>query len=287
MRASIAFAVACLALVICATTIAGQDVDGGWSAWSPCTKVCDSGTADRTCTNPAPSGAGAPCPGLNYQVCSPTPCVNCTVYGMYSGGASGCSKLCGGGTYWVARAVAQYPGPGGTPCPQLNFTYPCNTAMCYNTISGYGFWFWGPFKGPGPLSYVITRIDTEIDVYLFDQENFVQYQYDVQRVKPYQTNYSPLRADLNIDTVKAEGPITLDSTTNYYLVVDHTKIGAAAGSTDNNGNQVFLPNRFYYRIDGVDYGTGFQSEALMSGAVSMASVSSVAIVLSALVALLL
>jgi len=159
--------------------------------------------------------------------------------------------------------------------------------MCYNTISGYGFWFWGPFKGPGPLSYVITRIDTEIDVYLFDQENFVQYQYDVQRVKPYQTNYSPLRADLNIDTVKAEGPITLDANTNYYIVVDHTKIGAAAGSTDNNGNQVFLPNRFYYRIDGVEYGTGFQSQTLMSGAVSMASVSSVAIVLSALVALLL
>jgi hypothetical protein len=159
--------------------------------------------------------------------------------------------------------------------------------MCYETIRGHGFWFWGPFKGPGPITYTVSRIDTEVDVFLFDQDNFVQYQYDVQRTKPFQTNYAPLRATLDLETVKQEGPITLDANTYYYLVVDHTKIGAAAGSTDNNGNQVFLDNRFYYSFQGVELETGYMSGTILSGASATASVSFVAVLLSAIVALLL
>jgi len=160
--------------------------------------------------------------------------------------------------------------------------------MCYETIIGYGFYFWGPFKGPGPVTYTVSRIDTEIDVYLFDQENFVQYQYDVVRPKPYQTSYAPIRSSLNLETVKTEGPITLDASTDYYLVIDHTKIGAAAGSTDNNGNQVFLDNRFYYSIQGVDIGTGYQSTTLVSGASSIAPLSGLIVaLLSAAFAMLL
>jgi len=295
MKASLALAFLCIAIFACNTY---AQVDGGWSAWTPCTKVCDLGTMDRTCTNPPPSGGGADCVGINHDVCSPTPCVNCTVGGMYSGGWSGgCSRTCGGGTYWVARAVYQYPGPGGTPCPQLNFTYACSTQMCYEVIGagtstttgmgGYGFWFWGPFKGPGPLSYTITRGSYAVDVFLFTQDNFVQYQYDVQRPKPYQTNYAPLRADLNVDTVKDEPDITLDANTYYYLVVDNSAIGAATGTTDGNGNTIYPANTFYYAISGVDYGTGYQSSTIMSGAESRASVSIVAVLVSALVAMLL
>jgi len=159
--------------------------------------------------------------------------------------------------------------------------------MCYETIIGYGFYFWGPFRGPGPITYTVSRIDTELDVYLFDQENFVQYQYDVARPKPYQTSYAPIRSSLDLETVKTEGPITLDARTDYYLVIDHTKIGAAAGSTDANGNQVFLDNRFYYSIQGVDYGTGFMSTTLVSGASSLVPLSGLVALLSVAVAMLL
>jgi len=156
------------------------------------------------------------------------------------------------------------------------------------TLAGKGFYFWGPFKGPGPLSYTVTRIDAAIDVFLFDQENFVQYQYDVNRLTPYQTNYVALRSTLDIETVKSDGPIALDSNTNYYLVVDHTLIGAAQGTTDNNGNQVFLQNRFQYSITGLDPGIGYNSVPVMSSATSVSvGIASIAAVASAIVALLL
>jgi len=160
--------------------------------------------------------------------------------------------------------------------------------MCMETIQQYGYYVWGPFKGPGPVSYTITRIDTEIDVFLFDEENYKQYQYDAERKKPFQTNYVPIRSSQNIDTVKSEGPLTLDPNTNYYLVVDHTYIGAADGT--NNGNeQVFNPNRFYYEISGLDPGYGVPSGMTMRSAASrVASLSSsVGVVLAAIVCALL
>lgn len=159
--------------------------------------------------------------------------------------------------------------------------------MCYIDMTGFGFYFWGPFTGPGPLSYTFQRVQYQFDVFLFDQQNFIQYQYDVQRTKPYQTNYAPIRASLNVETVKAEGPIALSTTTNYYLVVDNTKIGAAAGTTDGNGNQVFPPVRFYYQITGLDPGQGYASSQFMSAASPVASLSTLVIVLvAALCALL-
>jgi hypothetical protein len=44
----------------------------------------------------------------------------------------------------------------------------------------------------------------------------------------------------------------LDTTSNYYLVVDHTLVGAAQG-TNQNGQQVFNANRFYWKIMGLEY----------------------------------
>jgi len=237
-------------------------VDGGWGPWTECTRLCDSGVTFRNCDNPAPSGGGAYCAGNNFDYCNTQPCVNCTV--SYLSWYSTCTKTCGGGITWRARYIIQEPGPGGTPCPQLNFTYPCNTDFCMETLGGKGFYFWGPFSGPGPLTYVIRRIDEAVDAFVFDQANFYQYQFDAQRDKPYQTNYVPLRAQLNIDQVKSD-TVPLDANTKYYLVVDHTLIGAAKG-TNQNGEQVFLPNRFTWSISGVDYGQGYNTMPYYSAA---------------------
>jgi hypothetical protein len=53
-------------------------IDGGWSAWSACSKQCDDGTGPgnqtRTCTNPAPSNGGATCSGSASQSCNIASC---------------------------------------------------------------------------------------------------------------------------------------------------------------------------------------------------------------------
>jgi len=137
------------------------------------------------------------------------------------------------------------------------------------TIQGYGYFFWGPFKGPGPLQYNIRAIDETLDVFVYDQPNFFQYQYDAARPKPYQTNYVPVRSMLNIDN--AADTVPLDTTSNYYLVVDHTLIGAAKGTANNNGGQDFNPNRFTWYISGVDYGKSYTSSPVISAAPSTAA----------------
>jgi len=251
---------------LCLLAVAVSALDGGYSPWTECTKLCDSGETYRSCNNPAPDATGAPCVGKNFDYCNTEPCVNCTV--SYLSWYTPCTKQCGGGITWRARYIIQEPGPGGTPCPQLNFTYPCNTDFCMETLGGKGFYFWGPFMGPGPLQYNIRRIDETLDVFVFDQANFYQYQFDAQRIKPYQTNYVAIRSMLNIEN--AADIVPLDSTSHYYLVVDHTLIGAAKG-TNQNGEQVFNPNRFTWSISGVDYGEGKNTVPYMSAATSTTS----------------
>jgi len=156
------------------------------------------------------------------------------------------------------------------------------------TLQQYGYYYWGPFTGPGPISYTISRIDNPVDVFLFDEPNFQQYQFDAQRPKPYQTNYVPIRASEYIDTVKSEGPIALASTTNYYLVVDGTYIGDASGTTNNAGQTIFPPNRFYYEITGLDPGQPVASGYTMVSAASpVASLSTIAVVAAIALALFL
>jgi len=268
-------------VLLCVVSVAAV-VDDGYGPWSPCDRLCESGASTRTCINSALDCSS----GIVSRPCATQKCVNCTVSALTY--YSTCTKLCGGGTTFRARYITQAPDllNGGTPCPPLNYTYPCNTDMCMETIGGMGFFFWGPFKGPGPISYTIRRIDTEVDAFLFTQDDFVQYQYDAARIKPFQTNYSPLRATLNIETVKSEGPIGLDANTNYYLVVDHTLIGAAAGTANNNGGQDFNQNRFQWAITGLEQGPGYNSAPVMSAATSThASVGVVAIAAVALLAL--
>jgi len=59
------------------------DVDGSWASWTPwtpCSAPCDGGTQHRrrTCTSPAPSGAGQECPGssMDYRTCNVQRCVS-------------------------------------------------------------------------------------------------------------------------------------------------------------------------------------------------------------------
>jgi len=264
-------------LIIAAVSVRADD----WSPFGQCSRECDGGIATRTCLV-----AGGDCPGVSAQLCGTTACVNCTVTPYWTSYSS-CTKPCGKGTTWRARSITQEPGIGGSPCPQLNFTYDCNTDMCYATLYSKGFYFWGPFKGPGPLSYTIRRYNTEVDAFLFTQENFIQYQYDANRMKPYQTNYQAIRATLDIETVKAEYNIALDPNTNYYLVVDHTLIGAAKGTTDGNGDQVFLENRFYYEIVGLDPGQGYESTPNISAAPRAAGVTAFAALVAIVAALFL
>jgi len=59
-------------------------MDGGWSAWSACSKACGSGTQTRSCTNPTPSGGGATCSGVTEQSCNTQSCTG-TSTGSQSG----------------------------------------------------------------------------------------------------------------------------------------------------------------------------------------------------------
>lgn len=284
-----AVVVATLAFVLVfllAAPATAQDVDGGWTGWSDCTRQCDLGSAFRSCTNPPPSGNGAQCEGPNHMSCNPQACVNCTVTPWWY--SSGCSATCGGGTRWIARRVIQEPEAGGTPCPVLNYTTACNTDMCQARIPGYGYAVFGPLKGPGPLSFTFRRGNEEVDAYLFDQRNFEQYQFDARRAKPFQTNYAPLASLLEIQTVKSTGPITLDTNTNYYLVVDHTYIGVATGTNNGNGGFDFNPNTFYYFIRGLEVPpVSFSGDAGVSAASPVATLSAAAMLLVASLAAML
>ena len=60
-------------------------VNGGWSAWGDCSKVCGGGTQTRTCTNPVPANGGTDCTGDTSQACNTDAC---TVAGT-------CPTICG------------------------------------------------------------------------------------------------------------------------------------------------------------------------------------------------
>lgn len=49
-------------------------IDGGWSAWSTCTKNCGTGIQTHTCTNPAPQYNGKDCEGSDWRYCNTNPC---------------------------------------------------------------------------------------------------------------------------------------------------------------------------------------------------------------------
>lgn len=56
-------------------------VNGGWTAWSACSRPCGGGTQTRSCTNPAPSCGGLPCSGPTSQACNTAPCATTCSWG--------------------------------------------------------------------------------------------------------------------------------------------------------------------------------------------------------------
>jgi len=102
-----------------------------WSPFSNCTQPCGGGTQTRTRTviTPAANG-GAVCGTLSETVpCNQQPCpVNCEV-GEFSNW-SACSQPCGGGTQTRSRTVTTLPANGGTACPTLSESQPCNQQGC-------------------------------------------------------------------------------------------------------------------------------------------------------------
>ena len=45
-------------------------IDGGWTAWEPCTKTCEGGIKTRNCTNPTPNKNGIYCIGDSLALCN-------------------------------------------------------------------------------------------------------------------------------------------------------------------------------------------------------------------------
>jgi prepilin-type N-terminal cleavage/methylation domain-containing protein len=107
-------------------------IDGGWSAWGPCSTTCGGGTQTRTCNNPAPSNGGASCAGPASKVCNPQACV-VPVPGGWSNW-SACPVPCGGGIQ-TRTCTNPPPSNGGPPCPGAS-SQACNTQACVVQIPG-------------------------------------------------------------------------------------------------------------------------------------------------------
>ena len=124
-------------------------VNGGWSAWSTCSKTCGSGTQTRTCTSPAPSNGGSLCVGVTSQACNTQACVDnscaantCTtttcnnsiaiVQGTKICADNSCAaKTCKTATCWNNLTWI----PGTKICPDNSCAANiCTTAICWNNF---------------------------------------------------------------------------------------------------------------------------------------------------------
>jgi len=114
-----------------------------WTAWSACTRTCGGGvqTQTRHVVQAAMYGGNA-CPVLSQQQsCNTQPCpVNCEV-GAWSAWST-CDRSCGGGSQTQTRVVLTQAAHGGSACPALRQTQPCNTHNCpvHCDVSGWSSW---------------------------------------------------------------------------------------------------------------------------------------------------
>ena len=63
-------------------------VDGGWSGFGACSKVCGGGIHIRICTDPAPANGGKDCFGSALKACNTQTCIGAFVASMRSVGLS-------------------------------------------------------------------------------------------------------------------------------------------------------------------------------------------------------
>ena len=124
-------------------------IDGAWSNWSDwgnCSLSCGGGiqSRSRTCSNPAPSGSGADCVGINSdtQSCNTQTCPSGSdgtedTDGGWSSwsGWDTCSEICGGGTQSRSRTCDNpTPSGNGADCVGNIFdSQSCNTQSCAGT----------------------------------------------------------------------------------------------------------------------------------------------------------
>ena len=122
-------------------------VDGGWSSWNSCSLSCGGGTQTRTCTNPAPSGGGAPCSGPSSQSCNTHSCLvsvigacNNAVRNACTSGTSNDGAYSDTGTHYIWRCDGLNGGSNSGVCSKLIPSTPengvCNNGVRNGCISG-------------------------------------------------------------------------------------------------------------------------------------------------------
>jgi Spondin-like TSP1 domain len=114
-----------------------------WSSFGACSATCGGGTQTHTRTvTTQPQYGGTACPVLTEsQACNTQACpVNCEVSGWSD--STSCSVSCGGGTKTQTRTVTKAAANGGTACPVLSQSVPCNTQACPVDcqVSGWSGW---------------------------------------------------------------------------------------------------------------------------------------------------
>lgn len=114
-----------------------------FTAWSPCSKSCGTGTQTRTrdVLQHAEHG-GYVCPFLTeFQDCNAQGCpVDCVVPAF--GPWSLCTVSCGAGSQSRARAASVKSANGGRACPALSAVRTCNAQPCPSdcSVSSFGDW---------------------------------------------------------------------------------------------------------------------------------------------------
>jgi hypothetical protein len=101
-----------------------------WSEFTPCSAKCGGGTqtATRTITG---TGYGCPDPSdtIMTQSCNTQACpIDCVVGNWHN--VTDCSSPCGTGFQTIQRDIIIMNQNGGSPCPYLTDSIPCNTQAC-------------------------------------------------------------------------------------------------------------------------------------------------------------
>jgi Spondin-like TSP1 domain/Thrombospondin type 1 domain len=110
-----------------------------WTDWTECSEPCGTGTQIRSRyvrTPAANNGEACSDNILESRVCNTETCpggeppnpVNCRTSPWTGWG--NCTKTCGGGTQTRTRVIEQEPMNGGTECPNLTESQPCNEDEC-------------------------------------------------------------------------------------------------------------------------------------------------------------
>jgi hypothetical protein len=223
------------------------------SGWSTCSATCGGGlqTKTRTVTAGAQHG-GKACPTEpTSQACGENPCpADCTV-GDWSPWSE-CSKSCDGGMELRTRDPTGLAWGGGTACPQLAESRPCNEAACheecshvYCTIIKRGKEVRGQeqeklvkvmhdSKEEHGQTHACKIIDNQCKCLCFDTaESFM--------AKALSQHFSRTMKD-RLQATMASGEIECTPQVEVASVKDHTQIRGGLSGCRSKGGKVIAPN---------------------------------------------